>query len=252
MSKNTKTNKCLLLVLISCCSYGYNNAQTKNKCPDFIQDEFKTTTLCSIYTEEEVKTKFDRTAPNYHCYFVENKICNTKSDPYCSVSSIFNMLASSRQFIAPTVDALPVQNCCKAFLENDRTLTWESLKKCDRMDLIEKGAALMGKKYEESDPAIQRFLKTHIFTSIITWIYEHCKTKEIGTGHIINRIDYDNHIVNNYTYKDHMLRWGRVERRIVQRGDDIWIESHGEGNNIEPTCIPGILSESWTLEYISF
>ncbi len=68
-----------------------------------------------INSENITKIEFgdivDVNSSTYHCYYVENKICNINDCKECNEKYIFQLMLSSKKFIAPTDETEPVDNC---------------------------------------------------------------------------------------------------------------------------------------------
>jgi hypothetical protein len=81
-----------------------------------------TTPVNTICDNGQLQDVFDPSHENYHIYPKEGdalstEICDPSVDPNCSVSSVFNAMLQQSNFIAPTPDNSPVEDCKLTWVE---------------------------------------------------------------------------------------------------------------------------------------
>jgi len=59
----------------------------------------------------EYGNSFDENSDNFHCYYVENTICNINNCNNCTEEKIFELLKKNSSYAAPTDSQSPVTNC---------------------------------------------------------------------------------------------------------------------------------------------
>ncbi|GAB3040078.1 hypothetical protein GCM10027185_49070 [Spirosoma pulveris] len=138
---------------------------------------------------------------SYHSYSVETAICSIDDNSNCTVQNVFDIIKSSNQYIAAITQDM------RGIGYNDNRYSYDDFSPVTNYGTV-----------NLSGPAIRFFLETGL-----------APVAKLIPNPIMTYIDDQTRCVINYTLPGHILSPGRVIRRVIQKCNEIYVVTIGEG-----------------------